>query len=203
MIDGPAARARSRRRDLFAASFPDIAAMRVLDLGGRADTWADLRPADLTVVNLSAPEIADAPPGVDAVVGDACARDLLAGESFDLVFSNSVLEHVGGHAARQAFADNVHRLGTRHWVQTPYRYFPLEPHWLCPGMQWLPVAAKVRIAQVWPLGHSGPARSRRAATSAVLATELVSMTEMRHYFPGSQLLLERYAGAVKSLTAVG
>lgn len=53
---------------------------------------------------------------------------------------NSPLEHVGGgHERRLRFAESVHALADRHRVQTPYRYFPIKPHWLAPGMQFLPV----------------------------------------------------------------
>ena len=65
--------------------------------------------------------------------------------SYDVVFSNSLLEHVGGHAQRAALAREVRSLAPRHWVQTPYRYFPLEPHWLFPGMQF-PLEAQ---AEFW------------------------------------------------------
>ena len=31
-------------------------------------------------------------------------------------------------------------------VQTPYRYFPVEPHWLFPGLQFLPMGLRARGA---------------------------------------------------------
>ena len=80
------------------------------------------------------------------VLGDACdLPSALRGQRFDLVFSNSVIEHVGGHSRRAAFADSVHALSDHHWVQTPYRYFPLEPHFLFPGFQFLPLRAKAEV----------------------------------------------------------
>jgi hypothetical protein len=64
------------------------------------------------------------------VTGDACqAADALAkagvDTSFELVFSNPLIEHVGGHARRSKLARQVHQLAPPHWVQTPYPYFPL------------------------------------------------------------------------------
>ncbi|MEI6506629.1 MAG: methyltransferase type 11, partial [Planctomycetota bacterium] len=120
---------------------------------------------------------------------------------FDLVFSNSLIEHVGGHASRLELAEAVRDLAPRHWVQTPYRYFPLEPHWLFPGMQFMPAAARVQIAAHWPLSHTKP-ESVQAARRDVLWTELLSTTEMRDLFPESILLHERVAGLTKSLIAV-
>ena len=103
---------------------------------------------------------------VKAVVGDACSLPAeLRGERFDLVYSNSVLEHVGGHDRRLAFAASVHELGDAHWIQTPYRYFPVEPHWLCPGLQLLPVRARAEVTLRWPLGATAPCANstRRSA----------------------------------------
>lgn len=198
----PAARARERRAAVLRNTFPDVERMRVLDLGGRPQTWSELRPAHVTVVNLEPSEMKHAQSWCRTVAGDACDPHLLSGESFDLVFSNSVLEHVGGHAKRVQFAANVHRLGLKHWIQTPYRYFPIEPHHLVPGLQWIPRTAQISVIQRWPLSHSGAIKDRGRATNVALWTELVSVTEMCHYFPRSLILRERYAGMVKSLIAV-
>jgi hypothetical protein len=140
------------------------------------------------------------------VTGDACrAREALAAAgastSYDVVFSNSLLEHVGGHAQRAALAREVRSLAPRHWVQTPYRYFPLEPHWLFPGLQFMPMAARARLAAAWPLAHSSP-ESPEEAMSEVQWTELVGVAELRSYFPDSHIHHERFAGLTKSLVAI-
>lgn len=198
-------RLRGKRWDQFAARFPDLDRMRVLDLGGTPAYWrnAPIRPAAVTVVNLDPVQLAPAPgEAIVTVQGDACdLPDEIRRERFDLVVSNSVLEHVGGHAQRERFAESVHQSAPHHWVQTPYRYFPIEPHWLFPGFQWLPVAAQALVTQRWPLGHRH-ATDKAAATVWALEAELLSITEMRHYFPDSQIWRERFAGLPKSLVAV-
>lgn len=210
LVDGPnslGARARARRWHSFLHHFPELGQMRVLDLGGTVEWWrrAPMMGAQVTVLNLLEPgESTD--PRLVPVLGDACAAEatlLAAGVDtrFDLVFSNSLLEHVGGHARRADLAEQVHRLAPHHWVQTPNRYFPIEPHWVFPGMQFLPVRSKAWIAQHWPLTHTRPGSYERALAS-VQWTELVGPEEMRSYFPGSTLLRERVAGLPKSLIAV-
>lgn len=197
------ARRRQARAGWLSETFPHLAEMSVIDLGGRVDTWtrASVRPAHLHVVNLEAPA-ADIPDWAEVDHGDACNLPAhIASRRYDLVFSNSVLEHVGGHERRLRFAESVHALADRHWVQTPYRYFPIEPHWLAPGMQFLPVRARVALAYRWPLAHS-PAASREDAVVEVLWTELVGYTQMRHLFPKSQIRAERLMGLPKSLIAV-
>jgi hypothetical protein len=201
-------RARARRWELLTAQFPDFESYRVVDLGGTVDAWLQtpLRPAHVTVLNLSEPGTSDQD-WITAVTGDACdAPTVLAAATgeheYDFVYSNAVLEHVGGHANRERFARAARELAPRHWVQTPYRYFPLEPHWLFPGMQFLPVAARAQIAVHWPLAHS-PARSVEEGRSAVLWTDLIGIAEMQEYFPTSRLHYERAAGLVKSIVAIG
>ena len=196
-------RARERRWLELCRRFPDLADMRVLDLGGTAHAWrcAPVRPAQVVTLNL---EVAAAPdePWLRAVAGDACDPPAeLRNERFDLVYSNSVLEHVGGHARRTALADTVHAAADRHWVQTPYRYFPVEPHWLVPGFQFLPLPARMALSRRWRFGHIRSA-DPVAALHDVSWVELIGITEMRGYFPASEIWRERFAGLTKSLVAV-
>lgn len=177
--------------------------MSVVDLGGRVDTWerAPVRAKHVHVVNLEEPP-SDLPAWAEADRGDACALPAaIARRRYDLVFSNSVIEHVGGHERRLRFAESVHLLAGAHWVQTPYRYFPVEPHWVAPVMQFLPLAARTTVAHRWPLAHSAAA-DRDSALQSVLWTELLDRTHMRHYFAGSTLRAERVLGLTKSLIAV-
>jgi len=194
--------ARQRRWRMFAELFPDIHELRVLDLGGTASTWlhAPVRPREVVAVNHAPAETADHG-WLRVIAGDATALPVdVVGDGFDLVYSNSVIEHVGGHAARAAFADAVRRSAPRYWVQTPYRYFPVEPHWMCPGFQFLPTAAKVYVSQRWPTGyHRAPPDK---TLGAVLAVELLDATTMRHHFPEASLVREKVAGLTKSLIAV-
>lgn len=195
-------RARARRWVRFQQVFPNIAEMRVLDLGGTPMSWksAPVRPGAVTTVNLLALSSDD--PRVCAVQGDACDLPVqIRGERFDLVYSNSLLEHVGGHVQRQRLTENVHALADRHWVQTPYRYFPVEPHWLFPGIQWLPYEARVLLSQKWNRGHIRT-HNRADAEAQVNEIDLVGIAQMRLYFPRSVIWYERFAGLVKSLVAI-
>jgi hypothetical protein len=205
LVDGPGSvgqRKRSRRWDWLRETFPDIESMSVIDLGGTAEAWlrAPVRPAAVHVVNLE-PESAERASWIRADQADACdlPASILSGQ-YDLALSNSVLEHVGGHAQRQRFADAIHALSPRHWVQTPYRYFPIEPHWLFPGFQFLPLTVRAELSQRWPLVHT-PSANRDEGLRAAMQVELLSRTELVFYFPDSSIRAERMFGAVKSLIA--
>jgi hypothetical protein len=194
---------RARRWQWLLDTFPDLGEMSVIDLGGTLHTWqrAPVRAKHVQVVNISNPPT-DVPDWAEVERGDACALpDHIAKRRYDLVFSNSVIEHVGGHERRVRFAESVRSLSDRHWVQTPYRYFPIEPHWLVPGLQFLPINLRARIAHRWPLAFT-PGRAKEAVLNTVLWTELIDRTQMRVYFPDSEILSERVAGLTKSLIAV-
>jgi hypothetical protein len=191
---------RQRRKEEFARRFPNLADMRVLDLGGTAISWrlSGLRAASLTVVNLDEP-VDSGDSWMTVVRGDACTGGF---GKYDLVYSNSVLEHLGGHARRQQFADVVQESAPCWWVQTPYRYFPVEPHWIFPGFQFLPFRARVMICQHWSTIHTPMIKDRAKAAESVASVELISATEMRSYFPTSEIWFERFAGIPKSLVAI-
>jgi hypothetical protein len=195
------ANARERRWDAFRATFPDIAEMTVLDIGGDARAWrlSEVRPGHVTLLNIFAQDPEES--WMTGVSGDACALpdDL---PEVDLVYSNSVIEHVGGHWRRERFAEGIRAAAARYWVQTPYRYFPIEPHFLCPGLQFLPRRAQAAVLRRWPLGSGRYVTEDADALARVLDIDLMSITEMRTYFPDAELRKERIAGLVKSLIAV-
>src|SRR5690242_4656487 len=100
-----AERMRLRRWEFIRVHLPDLTEMKVLDLGGTMHWWqrAPVRPDHVTIVNLDTSR--DEAPWVTAITGDAChADELVADQRFDLVFSNSLIEHVGGHQARSTLA---------------------------------------------------------------------------------------------------
>jgi hypothetical protein len=195
------AKARARRWRRFVEVFPEIAEMTVLDIGGDARAWrmSTVRPAHVTLLNIFPQEPEE--PWMSAISGDACAlpEDL---PDVDLVYSNSVIEHVGGHWRRQRFAEGIRASAPRYWVQTPYRYFPVEPHYLFPGLQYLPRRLQARAIAHWPLGSGRHVAGREDALDRVLDIDLLSVSEMRSYFPDAVIDRERFAGLVKSVIAI-
>jgi SAM-dependent methyltransferase len=176
-----AARARERRHRRF---FPALAAgARVLDVGcGRLGLRA-LEPG-LDVVGL---DVVPRPgyPG-PFVLGDPAEGLPFADGEFDLVYCSSVIEHVPVRR-RTAFAGEVRRVAGGWYVQTPARSFPLEPHSLLPGAQWLPVGLRRRY---WRLG----------AARGWEEIELLGRGEVEALFGPAQA--ERWGPLVKSWVCV-
>lgn len=70
---------------------------------------------------------------------------VLAGErlpfddgAFDVVFSNAVLEHVGGADGQRAFLAELCRVAKSFFITTPNRWFPVEHHTGLPLVHHLP-----------------------------------------------------------------
>jgi hypothetical protein len=78
-------------------------------------------------------------PDIPYVQGDACALPFPDG-AFDIVFSNAVVEHVGGRGRQRAFVSEAMRVGRRVFLTTPNRRFPVEVHTRLPLVHWLPDA---------------------------------------------------------------
>lgn len=94
-------RRRQQRNEEFKRRFPDLPEMRVLDLGGTAVSWQTLglQAKSVTLVNLDHVEDPE-DPWMEILRTAACAGGF---GKYDLVFSNSLLEHLGGHARRQQY----------------------------------------------------------------------------------------------------
>lgn len=91
-------------------------------------------------------------------------------DSFDIAFSNAVLEHVGGREEQRRFVHELCRVAPKVFVSTPNRRFPLEVHTLVPFLHWLPRSARDRAF----------AALRRDAWAGV---ELLNRRELLELFP--------------------
>jgi hypothetical protein len=123
--------------------------------------------------------------------------------SFDIVFSNSVIEHVGNNESQHRFASEVMRVGRAFWVQTPNRRFPVEQHLLTPLIHWLPRSVQSAIVPrftVWSL-LMRPMQDRREFYLRHYLEDIRLLTagELRALFPGARIIRERFLGWTKSL----
>jgi hypothetical protein len=102
-----------------------------------------------------------------------------------------LIEHVVEERERRAAADEIRRVAGRYFVQTPSRWFPVEPHALLPLVHWLPRRLGRRV---WRLGVS---------TNPFEGTRLLGARELRRLFPDAEIVRERVGPLTKSLMAVG
>ena len=196
---------RSKRIALFYELFNITSSARVLDLGGTLFFWELARrngfvTPTVTLVNLDRPRV-PVPAYAEWLVCDALTLDF-PDNHFDIVFSNSLIEHLGSWQMQVKFAREVQRLAPRHFVQTPSRDFPVEPHFLTPFVHWLPKQIRVRMirnATLWGL-LTRPTKQRCAELAEEI--RLLDDSEMMQLFPHSAVRVERLCGISKSLIAI-
>jgi hypothetical protein len=192
-------RFRRDRMATFHRTFRLTPQTRILDVGGTRLNWSLIaeRPK-ITLLNLPSS-------GEATVVGDG--RYLPFHDcAFDIVFSNSVIEHISTVADQCRFAAEVRRTGRAYWVQTPDRRFPIEPHLVTPFLHWLPMAVRAKVARrftFWSLIER-PSQDRWEYYIRHCSEEvrLLGAGELQSMFPEAQIIRERFLGLSKSLIAV-
>jgi hypothetical protein len=201
-------RLRERRFRLFEQFVePMPRPLRIVDVGGTNEFWehrgwAGRDDVEITLVNLEAAE--ERHPNITPTKGDATDMSEHADRSFDIAFSNSVIEHLFTFENQARMAAEVRRVADRaYWVQTPNFWFPMEPHFLVPGWQWLPESTRVAILRRRGVGWAGRCPDPEHARAIVEEHRLMRRKELARLFPEARIVGERFGGLVKSWTAVG
>jgi hypothetical protein len=114
-----------------------------------------------------------------------------------------VIEHVGDFADQRRMADEVQRVGRRYYVQTPNRYFPMEPHFLFPLFGVLPIPVRAFLLRHLALGWYTKIEDRAESFQVARSIRLLTRRELLSLFPHAQLVRERVAGLTKSYTVFG
>lgn len=204
---------RSRRfarvQTLLLDIMRDKGRVEILDLGGTETYWHIGRDfirehrsrLHITLLNNQHQVVSDR--GLFSTRREsAIDPGLLQEQRFDLVHSNSVIEHVGAWREFELFADNVRRLAPRYFVQTPNFWFPYEPHFRFPGFQYLPRRARAELLMRYRLGFFNRVASLEEAMDIVHHHRLLSTREMTKLFPDAQMHHEKWIGTSKSIMAV-
>jgi hypothetical protein len=198
-------RFRRRRMERFARELRITPETRVLDVGGTAECWRLLStPPRVTLLNALHDLARDRGPEL-RVGGDGCSLPFRDG-AFDVVFSNSAIEHLRTPDNQERFAREAARVGRSYWIQTPNRWFPLDQHLLTPLIHWLPKGWQRALAPRFSLSNAlqpvGPERRRYHIQHVINDIRLLGPAEMARLFPGARLIRERFCGLAKSLIAV-
>jgi SAM-dependent methyltransferase len=158
LADEISRRSRRRKLALFMEEIAPTGETTVLDVGADELAFGDDGgcatlnffeehypwPERITALGLTPGErFRERYPATRYVQGDALALPFADGE-FDVVFSNAVIEHVGGREQQRRFVEEALRVGRRVFVTTPNRWFPVEVHTRLPLVHWLPDAAAHR-----------------------------------------------------------
>ena len=198
-----AARLRQKRFAYFLSLLEQIPdPVDILDIGGQENYWKIVgtghpKIRSITLLNLWAEPISL--PKLKSVSGDARNLSAYADQSVDVIFSNSVIEHVGGLREQQRMAREIQRVGKRYVIQTPNRFFPLEPHFLVPFFQFFPLWLRAFLHHRLTLGWWRKQSDYFEALAEVESIRLLNRQELAYLFPSSTLITEKLAGLTKSL----
>jgi SAM-dependent methyltransferase len=185
LADAVSLRSRRRKLQLLLHELQPTETTTVLDVGadelgfGAGDGCATLNffeelypwPHRITALGLhDGAGFRSRYPSTPYVQGDALALPFADGE-FDVVFSNAVIEHVGGREQQRRFVHEALRVGRQVFVTTPNRSFPIEVHTLLPVVHWLPE----------PVSH---ASYRAVGKPWATDLHLLSRRSLESLFPG-------------------
>ncbi len=201
------ARFRAKRQAdfevFFFRTFSKNEPIRILDLGGTAYFWEksnipDLPNVSITLLNLYLETSKH--PHIETIMGDATELIDFKANEFDLVFSNSVIEHLYTKANQQKMATEIQRVGKYYFIQTPNKHFPVEAHYALPFAQYMPKSwvyfiltqTKLSRLQKW---------EKDAAKQYLEEIRLITEPEMKDLFPNSLIYKEKLMGLIKSISA--
>jgi SAM-dependent methyltransferase len=190
IAEGFSLRARAARWQLFERLMDPGVDSSILDVGCGHAGIATYGP-ELAVTGVDR----SAYPGYASgrrhfVQADAAALPFPA-DAFDIAHSNSVIEHIVDPDDRRRYALEIRRVSRRYFVQTPNRWFPIEPHSLLPFVHWLP---RTWGARLWRFGVAGDPFEQ---------TKLLDKRELAGLFPDARIVRERFGLITKSIVAVG
>lgn len=192
---------RPKRFAIMLAKLSPAITDNVLDVGGTVSFWKGVPPfaGSLAVLNLEgAVEQFDA--NITVIKGDGCALPF-ADKSYDIVFSNSTIEHVGCQDRQLEFACEIRRVARSYWVQTPSRFFPVEPHFLGLFIHWLPKRWWNFAARWFSLRGISHNLTLAEIVETNVALRWISKKELIALFPGATIYVERVMGWPKSYVA--
>jgi len=201
---------RSRRFQAFLDIVDEVLAekgeCRVLDIGGTIKYWQSYgigvpEEVSITLVNLTYEPVGDNE-AFTSFVGDARDLSALPDQSFDIVHSNSVIEHVGLWKDMAAMAREVRRLAPRYFIQTPNYWFPIEAHYRLPYFHLLPDPVKQSFLLRKRRGFVPKANDVGEASHRAQYAFLLTHRQMQFLFPDAEIKREKFFGFTKSLMAI-
>jgi len=193
-------------QDRIEALIAEKGSCKILDIGGDIGYWKHIGWEDqrchIYLLNLYENNLAEKDAeNFHAVVGNALDIPFEAGE-FDLVFSNSVIEHVGSEANQQLFAEEVKRICDRYIIQTPSFWFPLEPHSLLPLFQFIPHRLRALLIMRFNINYFPRAETYAEALAVSRSTIMFTKKRFSKLFPGAEIRVEKLYGIPKSYTVI-
>jgi len=171
----------------------------ILDIGGTSFNWQYISTdPQLTIINLGFETHR-----VDNIKYEAGDGTNLkyADKQFDLVYSNSVIEHLFTLRNQKRFATEVQRTGKSYFIQTPAKEFFIEPHIIAPFIHWLPDGLYRRLIRYCSVRGLVTRQTKESIDNFVDEVRLLTFSEFKRLFHDADIFVERFMGMPKSYIA--
>lgn len=196
--------------NLLDSIYEENGSVSILDAGGRNTYWDILEDgylekikAKITILNIPSEKAGTNTKSITHFKGDACNMPQFTDNQFDLIHSNSVIEHVGPWKKICEFAHESQRVSKHHFIQTPNFWFPIEPHYMSLFHHWLPRPLRIWSHRHLTMGYSKPTKD---INTAIQRTEnepyLLNKDAMAFLYPNCNICHERFFLFSKSLIAI-
>ncbi len=195
--DSVSYRLRKKRFEFFSEFCSKLKKpVSILDLGGSDYHWRNSRFRDnknfhITIVNTEQQNIKDLR-NLSFIKKDVRDLTYFDDKEFDLIYSNSLFEHINSFDEQKKLAGEISRIGKHYFIQTPNYYFPIEPHFLFPFFQFLPVSWKTKLIKKYDLGWYKKQKDEDKARELAESVRLLKKGELKQMFPGGKIYFEKY-----------
>jgi ubiquinone/menaquinone biosynthesis C-methylase UbiE len=195
---------RKKRMEKFLKTIDPQPTERILDVGGDLYNWnlMDYKH-EVVLLNLAAESNnnTNLSSNFSFVVGDGTALHY-GDKEFDILFSNSTIEHVGTLEQQKDFASEVCRVGKRIWIQTPAKEFFFEPHYITPFIHWLPKDLQKKLLRNFSLWGLITRADQQYIDNVVEQNRLLSLAEIEELFPNCTIVKEKFLFMTKAYLIV-
>jgi len=193
---------RSKRMREFESTFDVRDNDFILDVGGTKFNWQFIKAnPNVTLLNLTIPTGCKDNGQFSYIKGDATKLEY-PDKSFDIVYSNSVIEHLFTKENQVKMAREITRVGKKLYVQTPAKEFFIEPHLITPFIHWLPIKIEKILMKNFTIWGLITRPSQEYINNFLKERRLLTQKEFVEIFPDCEIMVERFLFMPKSYIAI-
>jgi len=199
-------RQRKKRFEFFLKYCSELhKPLKILDLGGSDYYWQSLNFTDnenykIEILNIENQNTENFK-NISFLKKDVRDLSFIKDKEYDLIYSNSLIEHLNNFDEQKKLAKEIQRTGKKYFIQTPNYYFPVEPHFLFPFFQFLSVDMKTKLISNFNLGWFEKQIDIVKARELANSIKLLKEKELKEIFPGCKIYKEKYFSLNKSFIA--
>jgi hypothetical protein len=173
----------------------------IIDVGGTSSYWAIIDKQfsmhfKLVICNITKAELKGKK--YPSIVGNAQSLSFIKERTFDIAYSNSVIEHFPSFEEQVEMVNNIKRIAKYFFIQTPAFIFPFEPHFLFPIFHWLPRRFRIGLVLQFNLGWFQKCANKIEASHLIDSIRILRKSELKILFKDAKIIKERFFFIPKS-----